>query len=227
MKIKCKNCGNIIEGDNRGTFIFCSCGLTGIDQTPYYTRLIGDNFEEIKSNDNILNNNSHNITIEGENKMNDFKLIYTKTKEVKNPVRANRTDAGIDFFIPEDFETTILKPNEDILIDSGIKVVVPEGYALIFKEKSGVATKRKLTIGAAVIDSDYRGVVHFHLFNNGLEPQLLSAGDKITQGLIVPISLCETQEISEEEYSKYENTARGTGGFGSTGDGHKTLKKTI
>lgn len=149
--------------------------------------------------------------------MNSFKLVYTKTKDVKSPVRGHLTDAGIDFFVPNDFEQTTLKPGEDLLIDSGIKVIVPKGYALIFKEKSGVAVKKKLTIGAAVVDSDYRGVVHFHLFNNGLEDQIISAGDKIIQGLVVPVSLCEPELISNDDYSVYE-TERGAGGFGSTGD---------
>jgi len=144
-------------------------------------------------------------------------LKYTKVKDVKNPVRANPTDAGIDFFVPNDFEEVTLKPNEDILIDSGIKVIVPKGYALIFKEKSGIAVKRKLTIGAAVVDSDYRGVVHFHLFNNGTEPQTISAGDKIIQGLVIPVSLCGLEIMSNDDYSAY-TTVRGEGGFGSTGD---------
>ena len=144
-------------------------------------------------------------------------MKYTKTKDVKSPVRANPTDAGIDFFVPNDFGEVTLEPGQDILIDAGIKVIVPEGYALIFKEKSGIATKRKLTIGACVVDSDYRGNVHFHLFNNGTELQMIEAGDKITQGLVVPISLCRAEEICEEEYAAYCNTARGEGGFGSTG----------
>ena len=150
--------------------------------------------------------------------MNDFNLKFCKTKEVKSPTRANRTDAGIDFFIPNDFEKVTLKPGEDICIDAGVRVIVPEGYALIFKEKSGVALKKKLTIGASVVDSDYRGVVHLHLFNNGTEEVSIEAGDKITQGLVVPVSLCSPEEINGEEYSKYENTERGEGGFGSTGN---------
>lgn len=144
-------------------------------------------------------------------------MKYTKVVNVKDPVRANPTDAGIDFFIPEDFKETILQPGEDILISSGIKLIVPEGYALIFKEKSGVAVKKKLTVGAAVVDSDYRGIVHFHLFNNGLEPQSIKPGDKIIQGLVVPVLLCKLNKISNEDYDKYE-TERGEGGFGSTGD---------
>ena len=144
-------------------------------------------------------------------------LIYTKVKDVKDPVRAHPTDAGIDFFVPNDFEEVILKPGEDVLIDSGIKVIVPECFALIFKEKSGIAVKRKLTIGAAVVDSDYRGVVHFHLFNNGTTDQKISAGDKIVQGIVFPISLCQTELISNNEYDKF-TTDRGEGGFGSSGD---------
>ena len=148
--------------------------------------------------------------------MEEFNLKFIKTKEVKSPVRGHDTDAGIDFFIPEDFESVTLRPNEDVCIDSGIKVIVPKGYALIFKEKSGVALKKKLIIGACVVDSDYRGVVHLHLFNNGISDITLEAGDKITQGLVVPISLCKPEEITEEEYNTYD-TERGEGGFGSTG----------
>ena len=146
----------------------------------------------------------------------NFDLKYIKTKEVKSPVRGHETDAGIDFFIPEDFAPITLQPNEDVLIDAGIKVLVPKGFALIFKEKSGVAVKKKLTIGACVVDSDYRGVVHLHLFNNGRNEVTLEPGDKITQGILVPIALGTPTEISEKEYNSYD-TERGEGGFGSTG----------
>ena len=149
--------------------------------------------------------------------MEDFKLIFTKTTDVKSPVRGHDTDAGIDFFVPENFGAVTLEPGQDILIDAGVRVVVPKGYALIFKEKSGVATKRKLTIGACVVDSDYRGNVHLHLFNNGNTIQSIEAGDKITQGLVVPVSLCPTEEVSGEVYEEYCTTERGDGGFGSTG----------
>ena len=150
--------------------------------------------------------------------MEDFKLIFTKTTDVKSPVRGHDTDAGIDFFVPENFGAVTLEPGQDILIDAGVRVVVPKGYALIFKEKSGVATKRKLTIGACVVDSDYRGNVHFHLFNNGKESQTISAGDKIVQGILIPVNLDNPEEISNDEYTCFENTNRGAGGFGSTGN---------
>lgn len=144
-------------------------------------------------------------------------LSYMKTRDVKSPVRGHETDAGIDFFVPNDYEKITLEPNEDVLIDSGIKVIVPERYALIFKEKSGVAVKKKLTIGAAVVDSDYRGVIHFHLFNNGRDVVEINPGDKIIQGLIIPVSLMSPVEVSEVFYNRHV-TERGEGGFGSTGD---------
>lgn len=154
---------------------------------------------------------------ERDREMKKFTMKFTKTRDVKSPLRAHLTDAGIDFFVPDDFAEVTLHSGEDILIDSGIKVIVPEGYALIFKEKSGVATKKKFTLGAAVVDSDYRGVVHFHLFNSGSRSQTISPGDKIVQGLIVPVSLCDIEEMSSEDYDKNE-TERSAGGFGSTGD---------
>lgn len=143
-------------------------------------------------------------------------MKFTKTRDVKSPTRAHATDAGIDFFVPNDFEGVTLKPGEDVCIDSGVKVIVPEGHALIFKEKSGVALKKKLTCGASVVDSDYRGVVHLHLFNNGLTDQTIEAGDKIVQGVVVPVNLCSLKEVTDEEYSVNE-TERGEGGFGSSG----------
>ena len=149
--------------------------------------------------------------------MDNFDFIYTKIKDVKDPIRAYDTDAGIDFFIPNDFEDITLKPGEDINIESGIKAVIPYGYALIFKEKSGVALRLKLSNMASVIDSGYRGELHLHVLNEGLEDVVLHAGDKITQGLLVPVLLLKPKEISNEEFEAYCNTERGEGGFGSTG----------
>lgn len=144
-------------------------------------------------------------------------IVFTKVRDVKSPTRAHRTDAGIDFYVPNDIETITLKPGEDYSIPSGVKVVIPEGYALIYFNKSGRATKDKLAVGACVVDSDYRGEAHLHVYNFGLEDRVINPGDKIVQGLIVPVSLCNTKEITNEEYEAYCNTERGEGGFGSTG----------
>jgi dUTP pyrophosphatase len=144
-------------------------------------------------------------------------LIFTKTKDVKSPERGHETDAGIDFFVPNDFETVVLEQGKDVSIDLGVRVIVPKYFMLIFENKSGVSTKNKLERGACVVDTDYRGVVHAHVFNYSPEPREIHAGDKIIQGIVSPISLCQPKEISNEEYEKYCNTERGEGGFGSTG----------
>ena len=82
--------------------------------------------------------------------MENVRLYFCKVRDVKSPVKAHPFDAGFDFFIPNDFGRRILPPGADILIPSGIKVDVPEGYALIAMNKSGIATKQKLRTGACV-----------------------------------------------------------------------------
>lgn len=146
-----------------------------------------------------------------------YDLIYTKVRDVKSPIRAHYNDGGIDFYVPDDFEQIVLAPHEDINIPSGIKTVVPDGWALIFFNKSGKATKDKFMVGACVVDSGYRGEVHLHVFNNGNETRTINPGDKVVQGILLPVSMCGTKEITNEEYEEFCNTERGEGGFGSTG----------
>lgn len=141
-----------------------------------------------------------------------------RIKDVNLPKRANDNDAGMDLFIPNDFKKVILQPNESILIPSGIKAKVPEGYALIAFNKSGVAVKKNLLIGACVIDEGYQGEIHIDLKNVGSTPQELNPGDKIIQLLCIPVSYVPIEEVSsEDELFNGEVTDRGSGGFGSTG----------
>ena len=71
-------------------------------------------------------------------------MKFCKVRKVKTPIRANNTDAGIDFFVPEDQKIISLDPGESCLIPSGIKCNVPEGFALVAFNKSGVAVKKAL-----------------------------------------------------------------------------------
>ena len=144
-------------------------------------------------------------------------LKIFKTRSVKIPTRANPTDAGIDFFIPDDFEKQYLKPNESILIPSGIKVNVPEGFMLTAFNKSGIATKKKLIVGACVVDNGYTGEVHIHLINAGNSDQILSPGDKIVQFILIPIDNSIIEEVSSTEELFPKTSTRGDGGFGSSG----------
>lgn len=142
-------------------------------------------------------------------------LKIFKTRAVKTPVRGTRESAGLNFFIPEEFEWVELKQGESINIPSGIKVQFDPGYALVAFNKSGVAVKRNLQVGACVIDSDYQGEIHLHVTNVGIAPQMLIPGDKLVQFLMLPIELPVLEELKEWSV---EATERGTGGFGSTGN---------
>ena len=147
-------------------------------------------------------------------------IKIAKTRDVKTPVRANPFDAGMDFFIPNDYSgPTLLMHGQSVLIPSGIKVEVPVGRALVFENKSGVASKKKLDIMASVIDHAYAGEVHINLINNGMETIELHAGDKIAQAVMYVIDCPVVMEVPEDELyqSIHVASARGEGGFGSTG----------
>lgn len=144
------------------------------------------------------------------------KLRYSKTREVKSPLRGHPTDAGIDFFIPKDFSETTIMPGKSVLIPSGIKVQFDHGWALVANNKSGIASKKNLLVGAQVIDSSYQGEVHINLHNVGDTPQVIAPDDKIVQFVLYNIGLPNPMEVPMDELY-IETTARGTGGFGSTG----------
>jgi dUTP pyrophosphatase len=145
------------------------------------------------------------------------RLRYSKIREVKSPLRGHPTDAGIDFFIPDDYADTIIEPNTSVLIPSGIKVQFDHGWALVANNKSGIASKKGLLVGAQVIDSSYQGEVHINLHNVSSTPQLIKAGDKIVQFVMYNIGLPEPEEVPLIEYLYFESSDRGDGGFGSTG----------
>jgi dUTP pyrophosphatase len=145
-------------------------------------------------------------------------MIYTmkiqKLRDVKTPNRGTSVSAGIDFYVPEDFETTTLKPGESVLIPSGIKALVPRGYALIAFNKSGVAVKQGLSVGACVVDEDYEGEIHLHMINTSDKDQVIATGQKLVQFALIPVSYFDVEEV---EVLPSRNTERGAGGFGSTG----------
>lgn len=109
-----------------------------------------------------------------------------------------------------------IAPHSAVLIPSGIKGAVPTGYALVFFNKSGVATKKQLIVGACVVDAGYRNEVHIHLINTSNEFCCVCPGDKIVQGLLIPISICKPEIVDDIDLLG-PATERGLGGFGSTG----------
>jgi len=144
-------------------------------------------------------------------------MKVSRIRDVKLPQRANSNDAGIDFFIPNDFEGKWLGKNEGILIPSGIRVNVPDNHALIAFNKSGIAVKRQLLGGACVVDEGYQGELHIHVINVSQQPQELKAGEKIMQFILVPMFYDSVEEVDDDVLFE-EESSRGAGGFGSTGN---------
>jgi dUTP pyrophosphatase len=148
-----------------------------------------------------------------------MKLKVFKVREnAKLPVRAHMTDAGADvFYCPEVEEPITIFDNESELLQTGLKIGVPEGYMLEIKNKSGVAFKKSLVVGACVVDSGYNGEVFVNLHNLGAVTQTILPGEKIAQAVLVPIVNAEFEEISVDDVYG-TSTGRGAGALGSTGD---------
>lgn len=168
-------------------------------------------------------------------------MKFTKIRKVPSPNRGTSQSAGIDFFVP--FDANCIKnqdeaglivhvkspedlsdyklyvpPGKSALLGSGIKVNVPQGHALIGFNKSGVAVKKNLILGACVIDEDYEGEIHFDLKNIGQEIVTIMPGDKIAQFLLIPVNYSTPEEVETSDILyKDSQSERGEGGFGSTG----------
>jgi dUTP pyrophosphatase len=146
-------------------------------------------------------------------------MKFLKIKDVKTPTRGTSQSAGIDLYIPNDYPLTEIDPQVSVFIPSGLKINVPKNNVLIAMNKSGIALKKNLQVGACVIDEDYQGEVHIHLTNVGTHPCTIEGGDKIVQCLLMPINY-DVVELATDEDDMWngEETERGDGGFGSTGE---------
>ena len=169
-------------------------------------------------------------------------MDYIKVREVLNPVRANKTDAGIDFFVPldltvgemrnlnknkiTDYQYTpegvvtsiILQPQERTLIPSGIHCKLPKNHALVAFNKSGVAAKTGLIVGSQVVDEGYEGEIHLSVINTSNKTCLVKAGAKIVQFILMPVKYSQPKlkEVPLIEFYKESTSTRGSGGFGSS-----------
>lgn len=139
-------------------------------------------------------------------------LKYQKLSEdAKNPVRGTKGSSGLDVFSTRDYA---IPPHGDVLIPLDLRFEIPFGWDLCVYNKSSVSTKMKLNRGADLIDSDYRGNCHVHLFNNSNEIVRIFKGQKIAQLVMRQVWMGELQEVDEISIE----TERSQGGFGSTGD---------
>jgi dUTP pyrophosphatase len=140
---------------------------------------------------------------------------------VKAPVRSNPSDAGLDvFYCPEyDKGAIFIGPTATAVLPTGLRFEVPHGYMLEVKNRSSMAAKKQLLVGACVIDPGYSGEVFINLHNVGMEPQIINTGDKIAQLVLLPVYHFECLEVTAGTI--YDRpvciSSRGAGGFGSTG----------
>lgn len=143
--------------------------------------------------------------------------VFRVRDNARLPERAHATDAGMDFFFaPVDGVTVRVEPGQTTILETGVKVQVPDGCMLQIMNKSGIATKRQLITGACVIDEGYDGEIFINLQNIGRDVQYIEPGQKLAQGVFVKISKPELVEINKDSiYGR--KTARGDGSLGSTG----------
>ena len=125
------------------------------------------------------------------------------------PKRGSVLAAGLDVCGIEDLE---IAPKQRVLARTGLAVAIPPGFYGRVAPRSGLAAKNGLDVLAGVIDSDYRGEIVCVLYNTGDEIIKLPAGSKICQLIIEQIITPEATWATD-----LEETARGAGGFGSTG----------
>lgn len=129
------------------------------------------------------------------------------------PRKANDTDAGFDFFVPLFSDPVIIWPHERVLIKTGIKAAIPTGWYMQMMSRSGLAMKSYIDTRAGVIDSSYRGEIGVILHNDSAYNEIeIKPGDKISQGIILPVP-----EVEWVEVNMLDETARGAGGYGSSG----------
>jgi dUTP pyrophosphatase len=131
-------------------------------------------------------------------------------ENVRLPTRGSDGAVGYDLYSDED--VTIAR-GARALISTGLAVVLPVGTYGRVAPRSGLAVKHGIQVGAGVIDPDYTGELKVLLFNHGDDVFEVKRGDRVAQ---LVLERCETPEV--EEVHVVEDTHRGAGGFGSTGD---------
>lgn len=126
----------------------------------------------------------------------------------KMPERAHETDAGLDLFAKE---SKVIPARGSEKFDTGVHVQLPAKTVGMLKSKSGLNVKHGIT-SEGVIDVGYTGSIVVKLYNHSDKEYKVTAGDKISQLVILPIQTPKLELVED-----LENTERGNGGFGSTG----------
>ena len=123
--------------------------------------------------------------------------------------------AGLDLLaaVPED-KPIQLAPGDRVLVPTGLAIALPVGYEAQVRPRSGLAIKHGLTVlnSPGTIDADYRGEIGVPLINHGRETFTIRRGERIAQMVVAPVV-----QVAFESVGELPPSARGAGGFGSTG----------
>ncbi len=138
-----------------------------------------------------------------------MKILVKKLHlEARLPSYAHPGDAGMDLYSAENLT---INAEERVVCRTGLSFKIPDGFAGLVWDKSGLAAKNGIKTMAGVLDSGYRGELKIVLVNLSKETYNIKKGDKIAQMLIQKVERTEIIEVSE-----LSDTLRGDGGFGST-----------
>ena len=141
----------------------------------------------------------------------------TETVEVllrgaEAPAYAHPGDAGADLVSREDLT---LQPGQRATVGTGVSIALPDGYVALVVPRSGLAAKHGITVvnSPGTVDAGYRGEIRVTLLNtDATEPHPISAGDRIAQLIVMPVTRARFIPVD-----RLPGSQRGEGGFGSTG----------
>ena len=142
-------------------------------------------------------------------------VMIQKMREcAKIPAYATDGSAAVDLCAAIE-EAITLAPGERQLIPTGIAISIPKGTVAILSARSGLSYKKGIAAanGIGVIDSDYRGEIFFSSVNLSSEPYTVTPGERICQMMLMPVFAMNFTEVES-----LDETLRGAGGFGSTGN---------
>jgi len=147
-------------------------------------------------------------------------IEYFRVREnAQPPRRANPSDAGMDLaFAPDSGEPVTIRPGESMICATGLKFGVPHGYMLQIMNRSSIAAKRSLVVGAQVVDAGYNGEVFINLHNIGQDVQVIQPGERVAQAVLIPVVHVSPVEYEWDDlYSRVRvHSSRGDGALGST-----------
>ena len=131
------------------------------------------------------------------------------------PAYQSAAAAGMDLLAAND-DPLVLQPGGRALVPTGIAIALPEGTEAQVRPRSGLAAKHGVTVlnTPGTIDADYRGEIKVILINLGDAPFTVERGSRIAQIVVAPVARADLVEVAD-----LDDTARGAGGFGSTGTG--------